>query len=438
MSQNRTTAELAAVRDDGAAVRAVTALDLPEDPLARRAGRRGDGRAQLTGMPALLLLASLTVSMLAASGAPTPLYAIYQQHWGFTPITTTVIFGIYAITVLVALLIFGRLSDYTGRRPVLLAAIAVQAASLVLFATAGGVGDLIAARVIQGISAGAALGAIGAGMLDIDRERGALANALTPGMGTGTGVLLSSLAVQFLPAPTRLIYLVLLGVLAVQAVGVLLLRETVTRSPGALRSLVPDVSLPPATRGPMLAAAPVVFAVWALAGLMAALGPELVHALTGSASVLAGGADVTLMTVAAITATYTLRNTGATAVMLAGIGALIAGSVIVLAALGTGSATLLFLGTAASGFGFGAGFQGGIRTVMPAAAPHERAGVLSLLFVLSYLGMGVPVVIAGYAVVHGQGLVGAAREYAIGLIVLAVFALAALARTSRNRRVRTA
>lgn len=411
-------------------------LDLARDQLPERAARRGGGRRRpaLSGTPALLLLASLTVSMLAASGAPTPLYAIYQQRWGFTPITTTVIFGIYAITVLVALLIFGRLSDYTGRRPVLLAAIAVQAASLVVFATAGGVGDLIAARVIQGISAGAALGAIGAGMLDIDRERGALANALTPGMGTGTGVLLSSLAVQFLPAPTRLIYLVLLGVLAVQAAGVVLLRETVTRSHGALRSLVPDVSLPRSVRGPMLAAAPVVFAVWALAGLNAALGPELVRALTGSASVLAGGADVTLMTVAAITATYTLRNTGATAVMLAGIGALIAGSLIVLAALGTGSAALLFLGTAASGFGFGAGFQGGIRTVVPAAAPHERAGVLSLLFVLSYLGMGVPVVAAGYAVVHGQGLVGAARDYAIALIVLAAFALAALARTGGNRR----
>ena len=94
---------------------------------------------------------------------------------------------------------------------------------------------------------------------------------------------------------------------------------------------------------------------------------------------------------------------------------------------------LLFLGTAVSGFGFGAGFQGGIRTVVPAAQPHERAGVLSLLFVLSYLGMGVPVVVAGYAVVHGQGLIGAARDYAIGLIVLAVFALAALARNPRAR-----
>jgi MFS family permease len=113
-------------------------LDLTRDQLAGRAARRGGtGRRALSGTPALLLLASLTVSMLAASGAPTPLYAIYQQHWGFTPITTTVIFGIYAITVLVALLVFGRLSDYTGRRPVLLAAIAVQAASLVVFATAG-------------------------------------------------------------------------------------------------------------------------------------------------------------------------------------------------------------------------------------------------------------------------------------------------------------
>ncbi len=390
--------------------------------------------ARITGTPALVLLASLTVSFLASSGAPTPLYAIYARHWGFTPITTTVIFAVYAITVLCALLIFGRLSDHIGRKPVLLAAIVVQAASLVIFVTATGVSDLIVARIVQGLSAGAALGAIGAGMLDIDRERGTLANALTPGMGTGSGVLLSSLAVQFLPAPTRLIYLVLLGVLAVQFAGVTMIRETVSRTPGALRSLVPEISLPAATRGPMLAAAPVVFAVWALAGLMAALGPSLVAALTGSDSVVLGGLDVTLLTVAAIIATYVLRNASAATVMLAGIGTLIAGSAIVLIALGISSPAALFIGTAVSGFGFGAGFQGGIRTVVPAAAPHERAGVLSLLFVIAYLGMGAPVVVAGYAVGHGPGLTGTARDYAIGLIGLAVLALAAMARTRRAVR----
>ncbi len=380
-----------------------------------------------------MLLASLIVSLLAASGAPTPLYAVYQQRWGFSPVTTTIVFGVYALAVLASLLTFGRLSDHTGRRPVLLAALAVQVLSLAVFAVADGVGDLLIARVIQGLATGAALGAIGAAMLDIDRERGALANALSPGLGTGTGALLSALFVRYLPAPTHLVYLALIGIIAVQAVGVTLLRETVPPARVPAAALVPDVRLPRSVRGPVLAAAPVLFAVWALAGLYGALGPALVHALTGSGSVVLGGASLTLLTATAVSSVYLLRKAPARTVMLAGIAALVAGVTVTLVALGTGSAWLFFTGTAISGIGFGSGFQGGIRTVVPVEAPHERAGVLSLLFTVSYLGMGVPAVAAGFLAVHGAGLTGAARDYGAALIVLAALALAALARTRPAR-----
>src|SRR6201981_2350597 len=90
---------------------------------------------RLSGRPALYLLASLIVSLLAAFSAPTPLYAAYQAQWGFSAITTTIVFGVYALTVLAALLTLGRLSDHVGRRPVLLAALAVQAVSLLVFTT---------------------------------------------------------------------------------------------------------------------------------------------------------------------------------------------------------------------------------------------------------------------------------------------------------------
>jgi predicted MFS family arabinose efflux permease len=409
-------------------------LGLPEDPFSRRARRRearSGGRARLSGTPALVLLASLIVSLLAASSAPTPLYAIYQQHWGFSPITTTIVYGVYALTVLASLLTLGRLSDYVGRRPVLLAALAVQVISMVVFATADGVGGLLAARVIQGLSTGAALGAIGAAMLDIDTKRGALANAMSPGLGSGTGALLSALFVQYLPAPTHLVYLALIGVIVVQAAGVALLRETVTRSRVPAAALVPEVRLPRSVRGPLLAAAPVVFAVWALGGLYGALGPSLVRALTGSSSAVLGGGSLTLLTVTAVISTYLLRDAPARSVMLTGIAALVAGVAITLVALSTGSAALFFAGTAVSGIGFGTGFQGGIRTVVPVAAPHERAGVLSLLFTVSYLGLGVPAVAAGFLAVHGAGLTGAARDYGAALILLAAFALAALTRPWR-------
>ena len=113
-----------------------TAAALPADPFARRPRLRGRVGRRLSGRPAVFVLASLIVALLASSAAPTPLYAIYQAQWHFTPIATTVVFGVYAMAVLAALLTLGRLSDYVGRRPVLLTAIAVHAGSLVIFATA--------------------------------------------------------------------------------------------------------------------------------------------------------------------------------------------------------------------------------------------------------------------------------------------------------------
>jgi MFS family permease len=381
------------------------------------------GGWRLTGRPALYLLASLVVALLAASAAPTPLYAIYQARWGFTPITTTVIFGVYAVAVLASLLILGKLSDHVGRRPVLLAALAVQAASLLVFTTAGGVPELLIARIVQGLATGAALGAISAGLLDVDRERGTFANAVAPGMGTGSGVLLSALAVRYLPDPTHLIYLALAGVIVLQAAGVALMRETVTRKPGAIASLRPEIRLPRTLRGPVLTAAPVLFAVWSLAGLYAALGPSLVHALTGSGDVVLGGLSLFVLTLTAVLAVIVLRGAGARTVMLTGILALIMGVAVTMLALGIASTPLFFAGTAISGAGFGSGFQGGLRTVVPQAADHERAGVLSLLYIVSYLGLGVPAVVAGFLIVHGLGLTDTALYYGGAVILLAGLAL---------------
>jgi hypothetical protein len=254
---------------------------------------------------------------------------------------------------------------------------------------------------------------------------------MAPGLGTGSGALLSALLVRYLPAPEHLVYLVLIGVIIAQAAGVALLRETVTRTSLPASALVPEVRLPRAVRGPMLAAAPVLFAVWALAGLYGALAPSLVASLTGSQSVVLGGLSLVALTAPAAVSVYLLRNAPARRVMLIGIAALAIGVAITLVALGTGSAGLFFAGTAVSGVGFGSGFQGGIRTVVPVAAPQERAGVLSLVFTVSYLGMGVPAVAAGFLAVHGAGLTGAARDYGAAVIAAAALALAALSRTRR-------
>jgi MFS family permease len=313
----------------------------------------------------------------------------------------------------------------------------VQALAMVVFITADDVGALLTARVLQGLSAGAAVGALGAGMLDIDARKGGFLNSFAPLLGTASGVLASGLIVQYLPAPTRLVYAVLLGIFVLQALTVLALNETVSRKPGALASMVPEFKLPRSARASVAIAAPVMFAMWALSGLYGALGPAITQTLVHSTSVVWGGLPLLVFTGSAGLAVVMLRSASTQAMLPISISTLVVGVLITLLSIasgngGTPSVIEFFVGAAISGFGFGSGFQGCIRLVVPQVEPHERAGVLSLLYVVCYVGMGVPAVIAGVLVVHGGGLVQTSREYGITVIVLALAALAGLVRSGRR------
>ncbi|MCZ7375081.1 MFS transporter [Micromonospora sp. WMMC250] len=389
------------------------------------------GRARLSPRVSLLLLASILVSFLAASAAPTPLYGTYQERWHFSPVTTTVVFAVYALAVLASLLTFGKLSDHVGRRPVLAVAIVVQMLSLVVFIFANGVPTLVVARLLQGLAAGAATGAVGAGMLDIDRARGTLANSIAPGIGTGSGALLSALLIDFLPAPTRLVYVVLFVVLLIQLVGIALMPETVTPMAGARRSLRPEIKLPRAVREPLLVVVPVLFAVWALAGFFGALGPALVRSLMNT-SIVVGGLVLFVFAVFGSIAVLLMRNTAARTVILIGIVALVLGMVVTLVSVMAESVPGFFVGLALGGVGFGGGFQGSLKTITPLVEAHERASVLSLLYIVCYVGFGLPTVIAGFLVVYAGGLPQTADEYSVAVILLALVALFGVRRATRT------
>jgi predicted MFS family arabinose efflux permease len=384
---------------------------------------------------AFYLLASIVVFFLAGSSAPTPLYSVYQSEWGFSPITTTIVFGIYALAVLVSLLITGRLSDHVGRRPVLLAAIAVQAVTMIVFTTADGVPMLVLARIIQGLSTGAAVSAVGAGMLDLNKARGTVANAVAPLTGTALGAIGSGLLVQFLPVPTHLVYLVLLGVFVLQWIGVALMPETSAPVPGAVASLRPQFGLPAAARRPMLAAIPALVAIWSLAGFYGSLGPALVRRVVGSDSLVLGGLGLFVLAASAAITVLVLHHAGARTLTMLGTAALLVGSGTTYLAISHDSSIALFAGMVIAGVGFGGGFQGAVRSVIPLAAPHERAGVLSLVYVVSYLAMGLPAVLAGYFVVDGGGVISTAKEYAIAVMVLAALAAFGAIRPARPAAV---
>lgn len=385
-------------------------------------------RPRLGDRTAFALLASAALTLLASSSVPTPLYATYQARWDFSDLTVTVIFGVYAVAVLASLLVFGSLSDHIGRRPMLIAGLGMQVPVMVLFAFAGNLDVLLVARVLQGLATGSALGAIGAGLVDLHPTRGPVANASALMAGTASGSLLSALFVQLLPAPTELVYIVMSGVFLMQAMGVALIRETSARVTGARRSLAPKLELPAQVRGELIVAAPILIAVWTLGGFYASLGPSLAQLVAGDHSMILGGAALFLLAGSGSLAVLRFHHVEARRLALLGAVAIITGSGLLLAGVASHSLVLFALGIFPAGAGFGAGFQGGLRTVVTKAEPHQRSGVISVVYVISYLSLGLPAIIAGTLVVHSS-LSQVAEELGAAVIVLATLTAAGLAWT---------
>jgi predicted MFS family arabinose efflux permease len=390
---------------------------------------------QLSPAVAFLLLASITVSFLAGSAAPTPLYPVYMAEWGLTPLTITVIFGIYALAVLVALLIAGRLSDHLGRKPVLLTAALAQAVTMVLFSTATSLTGLLVARVLQGLTTGAATSAVGAAMIDLDKTRGTLANAVGPPFGSATGGIVAGVLVQFLPFPTHLVYVVFGLVFVLQAIGLAFMADTIAPRGGVLASLEPQLGLPRATREPLLLATPVLVAIWALAGFYGALGPILVRNVLGMSSPLLGGLALFLVAACGGISVLVLQHREPKEMMMVGVAGLLVGMAIVVGSLPHNAIGAFFVGTAIAGVGFGAGFQGAVRTVVPFAAPHERAGVLSIIFIISYIALGAPAVAAGWMIARHGDILGTAEIFGTVVMALAFTALLGSMLRSVTQRV---
>jgi hypothetical protein len=244
------------------------------------------------------------------------------------------------------------------------------------------------------------------------------------------GVLVSAVLVAFVPAPAHVVYVVFAVLFVGEAAMVLRLAETLPRMPGAWASVRPAIKVPSAARRKLLAAAPVLFSVWALSGLFGSLGPDLVHQVSGSSSPVYGAAPLAILSAMSPVTAYVTRSLPPRRLLGIGITALAAGVIAAVAAIVAGNAGALIASSVIAGAGFGAGFRGGIGLVLPAAADDERAGTLSVLYIISYLGFGLPVIVAGVAVVQTGSLTGTALGYAGVLLALALFAAAALRRSS--------
>jgi MFS family permease len=390
-------------------------------------------RRQLPTTAAFVLVAFIIGLALYASATPTPLYGVYQAEWHFSTPVLTLIYAVYCFGVLTALLLVGRVSDEVGRRPVLAAALAGLIASAILFLLADSVAWLFAARALQGLTTGTALGAAGAALLDLhprrDGNHASLINGVVSVLGIGSGALVASILVEYAPAPLETPFLVLLALLGVALAGALAMPEPVERGAGRrVRPQVPRV--PAAIRGQFTLSGLGVLASWSVGGLYLALGPALVRDLLHTDNHLAGGAAMLVLCASGAVSQIGWRAMEARRAASVGAAILAAGMALTIVSISVGSAALFLVAGGVTGAGFGLAFLGALRSLTAVVPAHRRAEVMSAFYVVAYLSISVPAIMAGLAVTE-LGLEPAARIFATAVALVAL----TVAVAARRQRV---
>jgi MFS family permease len=282
---------------------------------------------------------------------------------------------------------------------VLAVALLVEAGAMAVFLDAHGVTALYLARIVQGLDSGAAVGLVGAYLLDLQRpdgsRLGSLVNSAAATGGLGLGTVVSGVLLQYGPHPTRLVFGILTALFVLLGLATAVLPETVNRQPGARAALRPRVAVPTAARRAFARAVPTMTSTWMLGGLMFSVGGSLLGVVFGQDNHAVVGLVLGLFAGAAAVNSVLLRNRPPEEMERIGTALLFVGTTLFVIALDATSLGIFVVGAALAGAGFGPGFLGAYRTVSQLAAPHERAALISAIFVASYVAFSVPALIAG-------------------------------------------
>jgi MFS family permease len=345
------------------------------------------------------------LTVMAFSAVPSPLYGLYRARDHFSVFMVTVVYAVYAVGVIGALLLAGHLSDWYGRRRLLLPALGVAIASAIVFLTSKSLAGLLAGRLLNGVAIGIIVSTATAyltelhavGRPDASPRRAQLTASAIPVGGIGLGALIAGVLAQWVAYPLTVPFLVFLAALLLGTIGVALSPETREGPKPRPRYRPQRVSVPHDERGTFAAAALSAFMAFATLGLFTGLASLFLATTLHHPSLALAGGVLGAVYAAAVAAQILTTAWPVTREFEAGMTAMVTGlGLTVLSVwLRPPSLALFIGGGAVIGAGGGTIFRGAVGTVMSIAPPDRIAESLAGMFVAAFVGLSLPVVGVG-------------------------------------------
>lgn len=389
------------------------------------------GGTQRWAYPLLLVLCGVA---LGVSGVPAPLYGVYETAWHLTPLATTIVFAVYAVAALAAVLVAGRISDIVGRKPVLLGALVAIIVGLGVFLVADSMAMLLLARAIHGAAVGSIVVAAAAALLDLRPHHGIRAgqhSGVSFNIGLTIAVVGAAVLAQYAPHPMRTPYAVVACVCVVVGIALLALREPHTaRSRGPIRLAKPTV--PSHIRADFWFSALGAMASWSVLGVLLSLYPSLAAQQSHVQNLVFGGGVVGVTAFAAALAQLLATRVPARRAAIIGDAGMAVAILLTIPVLVAHQWPLVFLTAAALGASFGLGFGGSLRHLSDVVPSGQRGETMSAYYLLAYTAMAIPTILAGWAATRWS--LAAVFPWFACSVALACLAAAAFgARSARAR-----
>jgi predicted MFS family arabinose efflux permease len=374
--------------------------------------------------------AGVVAHTLWTSAAPAMVYRIYAEEWHLAVTTTTAIFAIYPIVVVLTLLGFGDLSDHIGRRATMLIGLAASLAGVFAFAVAPDVIWLFAGRALMGIGVGLTASPSTAAMVEFSApgqtQRAASVAASAQAVGFAAALLLGGALVEYAPLPTRLTFWLLLALLAMLFVATWGLPRETSANAGRWRIRMPFV--PKNLRGVFALAALAVLTAYTHGVLILSLGGQVAHDLVGSSNAFINGAILSLFAIVSGIVGVGAKRLSPRVAMISGALASAAGVALLALAAARHALPIYLAATALAGAGYSLLFFAGLAILNAVASPQHRGGILAALYLMAYLSLGTVALVLG--VIARSASLALAIDIGAGVIALLSLATLCYATTS--------